>query len=144
MNNFIKITKESKNNQQLNNQQLNNQQLNNQQLNNQQLNNNEFKRVTNIKCKENLLMNSLIKYFSKEEYLNTFLPILEGKSQISLRLIDWFVTNYCKKYNTIYKIKSKESNKKSLDFNVYFSYKTQLKSFSKNNLILLEEMIELI
>ena len=36
--------------------------------------------------------------------MDRILPILTGKSKISLRLIDWFVTNYAKIFNTHYSI----------------------------------------
>ena len=51
--------------------------------------------------------------------------ILEGKSNLSLRLIDWFVTNYAKKYNISYMTKA---NKHVI---VYLSYKSHLKAYSK-------------
>jgi len=65
--------------------------------------------------------------------------ILSNQKKISLRLIDWFTTNYSKKYNAIYLIyKDKEGNKTinentniAIQFNVYNSYKSQLKAFSK-------------
>lgn len=49
-------------------------------------------------------------------------PILTGKDEISIRMIDWFVTNYSKHNNIII-------NKIS----VYESYKLQLKDLSKKN-----------
>ena len=42
--------------------------------------------------------------------INIILSIIEGKSKISLRLIDWFVTNYCKKYTVRYYITNKNTN----------------------------------
>jgi len=51
--------------------------------------------------------------------------ILSGKSNLSLRLIDWFVTNYAKKYNISYMSKT---NKHII---VYLSYKSHLKAYSK-------------
>ena len=51
--------------------------------------------------------------------------ILGGKSDLSLRLIDWFVTNYAKKYNISYMTKA---NKHVI---VYLSYKSHLKAYSK-------------
>jgi hypothetical protein len=43
---------------------------------------------------------------------------------MSLRLIDWFVTNYAKKYNISYIVKKQK-------FFVYNEYKNQLKAYSK-------------
>ena len=34
--------------------------------------------------------------------MNEILPIITANSNISLRVIDWFVTNYSKKNNIIY------------------------------------------
>jgi hypothetical protein len=51
--------------------------------------------------------------------------ILTGNSNLSLRLIDWFVTNYAKKFNISYMTKA---NKHVI---VYLSYKSHLKAYSK-------------
>jgi hypothetical protein len=51
--------------------------------------------------------------------------ILSGNSNLSLRLIDWFVTNYAKKFNISYMTKA---NKHVI---VYLSYKSHLKAYSK-------------
>ena len=50
--------------------------------------------------------------------------ILEGNSILSLRLIDWFVTNYSKKYNVSYMVGTKHVI-------VYLAYKSHLKAYSK-------------
>ena len=54
--------------------------------------NNAFK----IETKADLLMNSLKKFFTEERFKQV-IPIIVGTSKISLRVIDWFVTNYSKK-----------------------------------------------
>lgn len=87
------------------------------------------KRITKRNCKQDLLMQSLITFFSNKKNINIILSIIEGKSKISLRLIDWFVTNYCKKNTVRYYINKKGLPKKQID--VHLNYKTQLKSFSK-------------
>jgi len=82
-------------------------------------------------CKKNdLLMISLTKYFSVPENFNILLPIVNGNSDISLRIIDWFVTNYSKKNNTSYTLKD-TSKKTFQQFIVYLNYKLQLKAYSK-------------
>ena len=74
----------------------------------------------------NLLLNSLLQFYNNEKKnLNTMIKIINGESEISLRIIDWFVTNYAKKYYTIYEI---EGNKR---FKVYNDYKLKLKAYSK-------------
>ena len=37
-----------------------------------------------------------------EKYLSRMLKIITGESKISLRIVDWFATNYAKKYYTLY------------------------------------------
>ena len=54
--------------------------------------------------------------------------ISQSIKSISLRLLDWFVTNYSKKNNSAYNVKEKNINKL---FNVHYSYKSQLKAYSK-------------
>ena len=71
-----------------------------------------------------LLMDNINKYFSIRENKNILINILNNKYNISLRIIDWFVTNYCKKYNIFWV----ENNQR---FVVYLNYKLQLKAYSK-------------
>ena len=52
--------------------------------------------------RKDLLMNSLDIFFSKPENIIRIVPIIAGFNNISLRIIDWFVTNYSKKNNTSY------------------------------------------
>lgn len=74
----------------------------------------------------NLLLNSLLQFYNLEKKnLKTMISIINGESPISLRIIDWFVTNYAKKYYTIYEI---DGNKR---FKVYNDYKLKLKAYSK-------------
>ena len=47
--------------------------------------------------KQKLLMDSLKTFFLKQENLDVIMPIINGDSKISLRVMDWFVTNYSKK-----------------------------------------------
>ena len=58
--------------------------------------------------KQDLLMSSLQDFYKDDNNLNTMLKIINGKTKISLRIIDWFVTNYSKKYNTNYPLKTKQ------------------------------------
>ena len=45
-----------------------------------------------------LLLNNLTEFYQQDNYkqLNVMLSVLNGESKISLRIIDWFVTNYAK------------------------------------------------
>jgi len=71
-----------------------------------------------------LLLEKLTFFYNKNNNIDKILPIINGESKISLRLIDWFVTNYSKKYFTLIK----NGNKR---FKVYIDYKLKLKSYSK-------------
>ena len=89
------------------------------------LSNNNFKIISS---KKDLLMHSLINFFSNRSNLDLVIPIILGKSNISLRILDWFVTNYSKKNNIHYQI---ILNNKIKNFIVYLDYKSQLKAYSK-------------
>ena len=80
-----------------------------------------------------LLMNNLMEFYKKNNNLEKILKIINGESQISLRLIDWFATNYSKKYFTI--IETEKEGKKNR-VKVYVDYKLKLKAYSKNDLTL--------
>ena len=84
--------------------------------------------VNNVNSKKDLLMESLTVFYRKDNNLNDFLPVINGESKISLRLLDWFVTNYSKKNNINYLLKKKNRN---INFIVYLDYKAQLKAYSK-------------
>ena len=59
-----------------------------------------------------LLMDSLTKFFNETSNIDKMLPIVQGSSKISLRILDWFVTNYCKKNNVVIdSLKDKMSKK---------------------------------
>jgi hypothetical protein len=73
-----------------------------------------------------LLLNKLMDFYKKEENLDSMLSIINGESKISLRIVDWFATNYAKKYYSLYTLS--ESNKR---FKVYMDYKLKLKAYSK-------------
>ncbi len=67
--------------------------------------------------KQKKLVSRLNSSYCKTGKMERILPILTGKSRISLRLIDWFVTNYAKIFNTHYslneyKIKRETKSKK--------------------------------
>jgi hypothetical protein len=62
--------------------------------------------------------------------LDDMLRIITGESKISLRIVDWFSTNYAKKYYTLYVIEQTAENV-SRRFKVYDDYKLKLKAYSK-------------
>jgi len=77
-----------------------------------------------------LLLTNLLKFYEHNDNLNIMLQIINGHSKISLRIIDWFATNYGKKYFTVYTINN-EYSKGSRRFKVYVDYKLKLKAYSK-------------
>lgn len=81
-------------------------------------------RKRKIHCKQELIVMSLQAFYAARKDLPEIMELLQGTSIISLRLIDWFVTNYAKRHNIGYVIGGQE-------FMVYMSYKSQLKAYSK-------------
>jgi len=89
----------------------------------------------------NVLLTFLSEYYEDNHNINKLLSIVqEGEAKISLRIIDWFVTNFSKKHNVFYNMYKTDTGKLTLvdkgnsfvkQFNTYHSYKSQLKSFSK-------------
>ena len=88
---------------------------------------------------DQLLYGSLCKYFEDDHLNQSLIKTLDKKDGLSLRLIDWFITNYSKKCNVYYLIYRKSNGTLTLNeseaihsqFNVYQSYKSQLKAYSK-------------
>jgi hypothetical protein len=81
-------------------------------------------RKRKIHCKQELLVSTLQKFYAACEDKNEVMKLLEGTSEISLRLIDWFVTNYSKQHSVSYVLNGQE-------FLIYTNYKAQLKAYSK-------------
>lgn len=69
-------------------------------------------------------MVSISRFYGKEEHLTALVSVVRGTSDISLRMIDWFITNYAKK-NVAISIREDEH------LNIYNSYRGALKTFSK-------------
>lgn len=76
-----------------------------------------------------LLMSNLMEFYKDQENLSKMLKIITGESNISLRIVDWFATNYAKKFYTLYTIEHSNGNKNR--FIVYVDYKLKLKAYSK-------------
>ena len=111
--------------------------------------------VNSDKLKNNVLFCALQKFYDQcpSDDKQMFLDIINGKSKMSLRIIDWFITNYTKKFNIIYYLPKKKRSVKrrmspknnyyesshldqasSVDrFIVYLRYRSQLKSYNKAN-----------
>ena len=85
--------------------------------------------MNNYATQNDLLLNKLLVYYKDKNNLEKMLSIINGESSISLRIVDWFVTNYAKQKFTQYNV---ENNDKSITrFKVYNDYKLRLKAYSK-------------
>lgn len=76
-----------------------------------------------------LLLNNLKTFYRDSDFLDEMLSIINGESKISLRIVDWFATNYAKNYYTVYDID--KENGEQFRFKVYNDYKLKLKAYSK-------------
>jgi hypothetical protein len=79
----------------------------------------------NADTKLSLLMNSLTEFYKNQKYIDEIKNVVDQNSVISLRILDWFITNYSKKFKTMIN--------QSQNMDVYMNYKLMLKSFSKYN-----------
>jgi hypothetical protein len=68
--------------------------------------------------------------YNPNNNLDKILKIITGETKISLRIVDWFATNYAKKYYTLYVIDGTHDNV-TRRFKVYDDYKLKLKAYSK-------------
>jgi hypothetical protein len=105
---------------------------------NRNTNSNEYNKNTKVTKKkktiilnrrETLLMKPIKKFFYEKDNIDIFFNILKGDSEDSLRLYEWFVVNYSKKYDIRYNIKDNEGINN--EFVVHLNYKSQLQSYSK-------------
>lgn len=75
--------------------------------------------------KNELLLKSLDEFFSDEKHFNELSDILNHTSGISLRNIEWFVTNYAKDQHTTFSTPSGNM------IHVHVAYKSSLGGYSK-------------
>jgi hypothetical protein len=83
----------------------------------------------NIECKPEMVISSLQKFYTLHPEIDKVITYLNGEAPLSLRIIDWFVTNYAKKHNLVI---NRDGNRKP--FIVFLEYKSQLKAYSKKQL----------
>lgn len=85
-----------------------------------------------LQTQNDLLLNNLMEFYNKNNNLKKIMCIINGESNTSLRIVDWFVTNYAKKYYTVYELKNDYSEEdETYRFKVYNDYKLKLKAYSK-------------
>ena len=85
-----------------------------------------------------LLLTNLLEFYKKDDNMERLMQIINGESIVSLRIIDWFVTNFAKKNFTVYSIPAKNrcstviNGEENMErFKVFHSYKLELKAYSK-------------
>ena len=81
-----------------------------------------------VEAKHEVLLRSLTKFYDAGDNLPTLRSILNGSTRMSLRVLDWLVTNYAKKRNIVYPT---TVNGRDVTFNMFLEYKSQLKAYSK-------------
>lgn len=87
-----------------------------------------------LTTQNDLLLSKLKEFYREEEHLTKMLEIINGTSKISLRIIDWFVTNFAKKHYTVIEPvmeSSLSSSSTKHRIKVYDEYKLKLKAYSK-------------
>jgi hypothetical protein len=92
--------------------------------------NQEVLKNMQISSQENMILKSLEKFYEDDNNIKLFIPIINSESNISIRLIDHFVTKYSKNNKINFKLKEGEVEQQ---FNVHTSYKQQLKAFQKKH-----------
>lgn len=98
-------------------------------------NNNDIKKIKSLINESKISYNDkkmieLLQFFKQKNNARLLRSIINQENNISLRLIDWFVTNYAKKNNIYYYIKD-DNTKEDILFFVYIQYKNKLKNNSK-------------
>jgi len=77
-----------------------------------------------IENRQDLLLKKLKTWYNVGDRLKFISDIIDGKSKMSLRIIDFTCTNYAKKNDVIYYIGK-------TPFNLFVMYRGQLKAYSK-------------
>ena len=88
-----------------------------------------FKEILKTPELQDITLRNLYEFYLLNDNIQRILPIITSNSNISIRVLDWFVTNYSKKFNIIYQLGNDDSCERF--FNVYLQYKCQLKGYKK-------------
>ena len=75
--------------------------------------------------KSDILLHAINNFYGEEKNRTTLLNVLDKSSGISLRNLEWFITNYAKKNHTSYKTTDGKL------FTVHCAYKSSLDGYSK-------------
>jgi hypothetical protein len=88
--------------------------------------------ASNLNTQNDLLLKNLMDFYGHKPNLSRMMSIINGESKISLRIVDWFVTNFAKKYYTVYDLHTQRGTMQdTIRFKVYNDYKLKLKAYSK-------------
>jgi hypothetical protein len=87
------------------------------------------------------LLSNLLEFYQNREYLETLKQIINreyainASKKLSIRIVNWFVTNYAKQHFTVYEIpiqtEKTSSDQETRRFFVWTSYKSTEDSYSK-------------
>ena len=87
-----------------------------------------------------LLLHKVLRFYHENdgENMDKMLAVINGTTNISLRIMDWFVTNYSKKHYTVYDLvgegNAAAAATRPKRFKVYVDYKLKLRAYSKKRL----------
>lgn len=86
-----------------------------------------------LQTQNDLLLQNLLEFYKEDRArLTRMMNIINGESRISLRVVDWFVTNFAKKFYTWYELPIRIGETETERFKVYNDYKLKLKAYSKS------------
>jgi len=74
--------------------------------------------------KKDILFSTLVDFYTVPKNLEMMKNVIEGKTVLSLRLLDWLVTNYSKRFPIRYQVCDEL-------YELHSDYKNQLKAYSK-------------
>ena len=85
--------------------------------------------TNNYWTQSELILTNLLDFYKDEQILTSVFQMITGKSKISLRIIDWFVTNYSKQHFIQFPVKTASGVVQR--FKVYNEYRQYLDSYKK-------------
>jgi len=90
---------------------------------------------TTLNTQDDLLLDTLKEFYKNIEYLKIVIDIVNGNSEISLRMCDWTVTNFAKKFFVVYVItRLIGTQEETIRVKLYNEYKLCLKGYGKRRM----------
>jgi len=90
----------------------------------------EMLKIIQLSSQELIRLKGNDEFYDNQKNAQKFIDIIAGDCEISIRLIDHFVTKFTKYNKCSYKLIDGE---KETNFNVHFDYKNQLKHYQKTH-----------